>query len=418
MSTHGNTEPVRDTPLVSHLAASAPLKWASVAVFGGLAGLLSVFALYGVLGLGYPPTAPYILSTAAQILIALTAVVLALRGSVVGAMQLFVAGLYLTLIVEPYIVETETLAFTLFLMPAGVAALLVLAGLIYRRSVVTGATVVGAVNTVLVFTLMEGEPGVEELPLVTVMPLLAIIIVAAGVSTLFWDRLAAMLIRSAQEEADTARRLAAERETLVRESSHRVKNNLQVISSMLDLQAREIDDERTRDVLADARNRVSAMAVVHQSLHEAGRLDRVNIRVFLEELVSQLIAGFAGTDGYVRHATEAADAEMEPRHLVPLGLVVNELVTNAFQHGLREVGTDRARLRVSLRRASEGSAYVLEVVDNGAGLPDGFSVEGGESLGLALVRTLVRDQLGGSFDLRSTEETRAVVRLPAGLFAE
>jgi two-component sensor histidine kinase len=61
---------------------------------------------------------------------------------------------------------------------------------------------------------------------------------------------------------------------------------------------------------------------------------------------------------------------------------------------------------------------VLEVVDNGAGLPDGFSVEGGESLGLALVRTLVQDQLGGSFDLRSTEETRAVVRLPAGLFAE
>jgi two-component sensor histidine kinase len=418
MSTHGNTEPVRDTPLVSHLAASAPLKWAAVAVFGGLAGLLSVFALYGVLGLGYPPTAPYILSTAAQILIALTAVVLAVRGSVVGAMQLFVAGLYLTLIVEPYIVETETLAFTLFLMPAGVAALLVLAGLIYRRSVVTGATVVGAVNTVLVFTLMEGEPGVEELPLVTVMPLLAIIIVAAGVSTLFWDRLAAMLIRSAQEEADTARRLAAERETLVRESSHRVKNNLQVISSMLDLQAREIDDERTRDVLADARNRVSAMAVVHQSLHEAGRLDRVNIRVFLEELVSQLIAGFVGTDGYVRHETEAADAEMEPRHLVPLGLVVNELVTNAFQHGLREVGTDRPRLRVSLRRAPEGSAYVLEVVDNGAGLPDGFSVEGGESLGLALVRTLVQDQLGGSFDLRSTDETRAVVRLPAGLFAE
>lgn len=418
MSTHGDTAPPRDEPLVSHLAASPPLKWAAVAVFGGLATLLVVFALHGVLGLGYPLSAPYILSTAAQILIALTAVALALRGTVIGAMQLFVAGLYLTLIVEPYIVETETLSFTLFLMPAGVAALLVMAGLIYRRRIVTGATVVGAANTVLVFSLMEGKPGVEELPLVTVMPLLAIIIVAAGVSTLFWDRLAAMLIRSAQEEADTARRLAAERETLVRESSHRVKNNLQVISSMLDLQSRDVDDERSRNVLADARNRVSAMAVVHQSLHEAGRLDRVNIRVFLEELVCELIAGFAGTDGYFRHETEAADAEMEPRHLVPLGLVVNELVTNAFQHGLREVGTDRARLRVSLRRAADGSAYVLEVVDNGAGLPEGFSLEAGESLGLALVQTLVRDQLGGSFDLQSTSETRAVVRLPAAFFTE
>ncbi|NBF39634.1 MAG: hypothetical protein GVY14_04405 [Spirochaetes bacterium] len=410
--------PMTHAPFVSHIADSVALRRAVIAVFAGVAALLVGFLADSILRLGYSPAAPYALSTITQFLVTTAAVLLAARRRVVAALQLFVAGIFLTLLLEPHIVDGDALALSLLLMPAGIAGLLVMAGLVFEPRVVVAGIVLGVANTMLTYSLNQGVGGVADLPLVTVMPLLSIIIIAAGVSTLFWDRLAATLIGHAEQEAITARRLADEREVLVRESSHRVKNNLQVIASMLDLQISDVGDESTRAVLADARNRVGAMVVVHQSLHQAGRLDRVDIAMFLEELVDQLVEGLAADRAGFRHEVDAEHVEVEPKTLVPLGLVVNELVTNALQHGLQDAGESPARLRVSLRKRAGQESYELEVSDTGNGLPEGFSIDRGDSLGLSLVKSLVRDQLRGQFSISSDGGTRALAVFDAALFSE
>jgi len=411
-------EPMTHAPFISHIAGSVALRRAVIVVFAGVSALLVGFLADSILRLGYSLTAPYALSTITQFLVTMAAVVFASRRRVIAALQLFVAGIFLTLLLEPHIVDGEALALSILLMPAGIAGLLVMAGLIFEPRVVVAGIVLGVGNTVLTYSLNQGAAGVAGLPLVTVMPLLSIIIIAAGVSTLFWDRLAAKLIGQAEEEADTARRLADEREVLVRESSHRVKNNLQVIASMLDLQISEVVDESIRAVLADARNRVGAMVVVHHSLHEAGRLDRVDIAVFLEELVDQLVEGLAADRTSFNHEVDAEHVEIEPKTLVPLGLVVNELVTNALQHGLQDGGKSQPRLRVSLRKQEGQDSYELEVSDTGNGLPEGFSIERRDSLGLSLVKSLVCDQLGGQFSITSNGGTRALAVFDGGLFSD
>jgi two-component sensor histidine kinase len=410
--------PMTHAPFISHIAGSVALRRAVIAVFAGVGALLVGFLADSILRLGYSLTAPYALSTITQFLLTVTTVVLAARRRVVTALQLFVAGVFLTLLLEPHIVDGEALALSLLLMPGGIAGLLVTAGLVFEPRVVVVGIVLGVANTVLTYSLNQGAAGVAGLPLVTVMPLLSITIIAAGVSTLFWDRLAAKLIGQAEEEAVTARSLADEREVLVRESSHRVKNNLQVIASMLDLQIAEVADESICGVLADARNRVGAMVVVHQSLHEAGRLGRVDIAVFLEELVDQLVEGLAADQESFHHEVEAEHVEVEPKTLVPLGLVVNELVTNALQHGLRHAGKSQPRLRVSLRKRAGQDSYELEVSDTGSGLPEGFSIERRDSLGLSLVMSLVCDQLGGQFSITSNGGTRALAVFDGSLFSD
>lgn len=408
------------TPLIDNIAHYPALRHAVIAVFAGVAALLVVFLVVSVRTLGYPLTAPYILSTLVQILIAAGAVVVALARKVVPAMRLFVGGFFLSLIIEPHIVQSQTLGFSLMLMPAAIAGLLVVTGLVFERRLVAAATVLGAANTLLVFATKRGAPGAEGLPLLEVMPLLAVIIVAAGVGTLVWDSLAARLIGRAETAALNARQLADEREVLVRESSHRVKNNLQVIMSMLDLQARELDDTGARDVLGNARNRVAVMAVVHESLHDAGTLDRVDIARFLQDLVDQLVASMADPTARFYHVVEAPSVEVPPKTLVPLGLVVNELVTNALHHGRGqgEDATAESLLRVLLRPGTQGDTYELVVADTGAGLPEGFTIEGSDSLGLSLVQTLVRDQLGGSFSMRNDGGTVAVAELDGSLFTD
>jgi two-component sensor histidine kinase len=403
-------------PLILHIADSRAFRYAALAVFGGVAVLLALFMAHGIVGLGYPPTAPFLLSTMAQILISLISFAMALAGRVVTSTRVFFAGSFLTLVVEPFIVTIETLPFNLLLMPAGLAALIVIGGLAFERAVVAAATAIAVANTLVVYISNHGRPGLEGLPLATVVPILCIVIIAAGVGTLLWDKLAATLIRRAENEAARATRLADERETLVRESSHRVKNNLQVISSMLDLQLRELEQSRAREMLTDARNRVSAMAVVHQSLHDAGELDRVDIGEFLAELVDHITGSIGRTGLRAQQEISTPNLEVEPRTLVPLGLVVNELVTNAVLHGLKGVPPERARVGVRLQQDGADSAFVLEVWDNGGALPPGFPGPDGSSLGLSLVEKLVSDQLGGSFTIHGGDYTRAIVRLDSSLF--
>jgi two-component sensor histidine kinase len=185
----------------------------------------------------------------------------------------------------------------------------------------------------------------------------------------------------------------AEKEVLLKEIHHRVKNNLQVIASLVNLQTGAIDDPAMREVLADVRDRVQSMALVHEALYRFDNLAEVEFADYAGTLLRNLLKAHA------RRGVQV-DLEAEPLALsvdtaVPCGLILNELVVNALKHAF--VGRDAGRVRVSMAQ-DEAGVVSLAVSDDGIGLPEGYDWRASGSLGLRLVLLLV-EQIGGSIDL-------------------
>ncbi|HEY7726348.1 MAG TPA: histidine kinase dimerization/phosphoacceptor domain -containing protein [Anaeromyxobacteraceae bacterium] len=175
-----------------------------------------------------------------------------------------------------------------------------------------------------------------------------------------------------------------EKETLLREVHHRVKNNLQVISSLLGMQARAVVSNRA--ALSESQDRVHAIALAHELLYQAGDLGRVDLGAYLEALAHQLLAAWAPPGGGVSLRVEAEEARMPLDVAVPCGLIVSELVTNALKHAF-----PGGRGTVVVRTACEaGGRVAVSVSDDGVGIPPGESEDRAGHLGLDLVRTLAR----------------------------
>jgi two-component sensor histidine kinase len=211
-------------------------------------------------------------------------------------------------------------------------------------------------------------------------------------------------------------RLLLSKEATIREVHHRVKNNLQTISSLLRLQARRLggeSDYKGRAALREAERRIRSIAVVHEILaQEAG--DQVPFGEAVEILVSLVKESFP--DSGELDVVVTGDAGSIPAEVAtPLALVVAELLQNAVEHAFAEVPSTHHRVEVRLSAA--GRHVSVEVVDNGQGLPDGFSVERTRSLGLSIVRDLVTSQLGGRIQMESppagsASGTRVIVDVP------
>ena len=199
-----------------------------------------------------------------------------------------------------------------------------------------------------------------------------------------------------------------EKEVLLREIHHRVKNNMQVISSLLNMQADSVDDAGTRQALKESRDRVRSMALVHEKLYQSSGFARLDFGGYLRGLT----AAIANANGSIAERV-AIDYELEPLEVeldtaVYCGLVTNELISNAFEHAfpLNVPG----RLRITLRREGERGVE-LEVGDDGAGLPEGLRIHGATTLGLRLITNLVERQLGGELTVESGPEGGATFRV-------
>ncbi|HEY0821651.1 MAG TPA: sensor histidine kinase, partial [Rhizobacter sp.] len=190
-----------------------------------------------------------------------------------------------------------------------------------------------------------------------------------------------------------------EKETLLKEVYHRVKNNLQVVQSLLALQRRSVPEGPARAALDDSVQRVRAIALVHEKLYQSGSLASVSLPEYTRDLLFQ-IGEVAGQ----RHIAVRADIEIAHAGLdgaIPLGLLVAELVANAYKHGFR--GRSEGEIHVVLRPAPDGAA--LSVSDDGVGLPEGFSLQGASgTMGLQLAASLAR-QLGGELQVHSGQGT-------------
>lgn len=204
--------------------------------------------------------------------------------------------------------------------------------------------------------------------------------------------------------------LVSQRDLLLREVNHRVKNSLQLASSLLSLQAARIADPQSRQYLTEMRSRINAIAAVHQRLYTSDRYDQVAIGEFLGDLCAQLEQASASSGGKVEFEGIGED-QLPITQAVPLALIVNELVTNALKHAFSPAQSGTVSVRLE---HGADHALTLDVIDEGQGLPDGFDPRAG-GLGMQIVTGLAA-QIGGVFEVESrpTGGTRFRVRAPAG----
>lgn len=199
-----------------------------------------------------------------------------------------------------------------------------------------------------------------------------------------------------------------EKDLLLQEIHHRVKNNLQVVQSLLALEAGRFTDPAVKAMLADSQNRMQSMALIHQSLYQSKDFGEVNLREFLEQLIPNLVNSFAIDSSRIQIELAISDAVLSINKAVPCGLLANELITNVFKHAFPKgrAGT----VNIALQRVGADRAQ-LSITDDGVGMDDHIDPETADTLGISLIHLLAR-QLNGTLTISRRSPTRFSVEFP------
>ena len=265
---------------------------------------------------------------------------------------------------------------------------------------------IGVEETAIQKSFFEGVPVTEEIerhPDVIVL-LRCIPLLEAGEVT------GALLLCRDITDLRRRDRLLLSKDATIREVHHRVKNNLQTISSLLRLQGRRLPPGEGRIALGEAERRIRSIALVHEILsRDPG--EQAAFNEIVEPLVRMAKEGVLAADRPVTFSVHGDAGEVPAELATPLAVVITELLQNAVEHAFPDqLAQDERRVEVLLH--NDGSLLVVHVSDNGRGLPDGFCIETTEGLGLSIVRDLVTGQLGGSIELHPDGGTRAEVQIP------
>jgi PAS domain S-box-containing protein len=192
-----------------------------------------------------------------------------------------------------------------------------------------------------------------------------------------------------------------EKEVLLREVHHRVKNNMQVISSLFNLQAGYTTNEECRGILKEGQARIRSMSLVHEKLYQSRDMSKIDLADYIQGLAAHLFHVYLVNPAQVRMETEFEDVSVDINSAVPCGLILNELISNALKHAFPEGRT--GVIKIGMRRGPGGAAE-LRVADDGVGFPEGLDFRKAESFGLQIVNLLV-DQLEAAIDLDRTKGT-------------
>jgi len=193
-------------------------------------------------------------------------------------------------------------------------------------------------------------------------------------------------------------------ETLIRELHHRVKNNLQTVSGLLSLQSNRIQDAEVRQVMEEGKSRVETMALIHQKLYLDNELASVNMEEYLKELSNYLAGSFGHDTSIITTQVKLSDTIMDIDRAIPIGLIVNELITNAFKYAIKDIPDPE----ISLKLIEQDNQLSLEIADNGKGSTDGPGKS--RSFGLQLVDLLVQ-QLNGNMEIYNHRGTHYRITL-------
>lgn len=216
------------------------------------------------------------------------------------------------------------------------------------------------------------------------------------------------IIYAEELKAEIKERSRAEKEkdVLLREIHHRVKNNMQVISSLLKLQSKSIEDKRSVEMLKESQDRIRAMALVHEKLYESKDLANIDFNEYIEYLIKMLFRSYAINSEKIRLKLNIKKVMLKIDKAIPCGLIVNELILNSLKHAFAD--GDRGEIEVSLFFINENEVE-LAVSDNGIGVPEGIDFNNSGSLGLKLVNILT-DQIDGKLYLDRSKGTKFQIR--------
>jgi len=196
-----------------------------------------------------------------------------------------------------------------------------------------------------------------------------------------------------------------EKEVMLREIHHRVKNNMQVISSLFNLQAGHTLSPESREILKKAQTRIRSMSLVHEKLYKSRDLSKINMAEYIESLAVHLFHVYLVDHGQVRLETEFEEVALDINSAIPCGLILNELISNALKHAFPE--GRKGLIRIELKRGADDT-IVLRVANDGVGFPKEMDFRQAESFGLQIVNLLVH-QLEAAIDLDRANGTAFTV---------
>lgn len=198
---------------------------------------------------------------------------------------------------------------------------------------------------------------------------------------------AAQVIRDVTERyqyEETLRRSLTDKEVMLKEIHHRVKNNLQVVSSLLSLQTEFTDDPKLVSIIKECERRIQSMALIHKELYQNESIADADFQEYLNNLLVALVQSF-GASRKVKYAVESDELKLNLDFAIPLALVLNELVSNSLKYAFP--GERTGNINIGIARTAR--TLIIEVKDDGIGLPTGFNIKESESLGLQLVGMLL-----------------------------
>jgi len=198
-----------------------------------------------------------------------------------------------------------------------------------------------------------------------------------------------------------------EKEVLLQEVHHRVKNNMQLISSLFSLQSRHIKDKQAFEIFKSSQNRVRSMAIIHERFYQSKDFARVDFAEYVQSLTSHLLSSYGINPDVIKLNINIKDAFLDLNTAIPCGLIINELLSNSLKHAFPD--DKKGEINIAMR-SLKGNEIELIVTDNGVGLPKGIDFIGTKTLGLHLVRILAKDQLHGDIKLDRAKGTSFSIR--------
>ncbi|MBN1223977.1 MAG: PAS domain S-box protein [Candidatus Aminicenantes bacterium] len=216
-------------------------------------------------------------------------------------------------------------------------------------------------------------------------------------------------ITELKEKGEQLKALLKEKELLIKEVYHRVKNNMQLIDSILSLQSGYVKDKSTLEVFRDTRSRIKTMTSLHKKLYQSDDLASVNCRKYIQDLTHELYRSYELSGKNIALRTDIGDDSLSVSKAIPCALIVNELVSNSFKHAFPE--GQQGEVGVVMHK-DDGCVFHLTVKDTGIGLPDDLDILKTDTLGMQLVTSLV-EQLNGSLEVDGKSGTSYRVTFPA-----
>lgn len=227
-----------------------------------------------------------------------------------------------------------------------------------------------------------------------------------GIATDITER---KLIQDAlQQTTDRLRESLQEKDILLKEVHHRVKNNLQIIASLLYFQSKKISEPTSLAALDEARDRLRSMILVHEKLYQSQDLARVDMRDYIRTLIDQLLISHAMQGRNVRFRQDILPIRLPIEVALPIGMIISELVTNIYKYAF----PDGAAGEAAVQADHAGGALRISISDSGIGIPDGVNTDQPATFGLQLVGNLVQ-QLNGTLSIDRARGTRVVISIPA-----